>query len=181
MTGSLFLTIIEILDGTSKEWGASSGDLIANTTGSLLAIGQALKWNEQRIQLKYSYKPTIWASMNPEQLGKNHLERVLKDYNGQTYWLTFNISSLFNIQNNILPSWLSFALGYGADSMKQPFPKQGEAIYRQYFLSFDIDLNKIKTKNKMINSLLHTFGFLKFPTPAIEFKNGNLFIHPLYY
>ena len=39
MTGSFFLTIIEILDGHSAEWGASSGDLIANTTGSLLAIG----------------------------------------------------------------------------------------------------------------------------------------------
>ena len=48
MTGSFFLTIIEVLDGTSMQWGASSGDLIANSTGSLLAIVQALKWNEQR-------------------------------------------------------------------------------------------------------------------------------------
>ena len=77
-------TIIEVLDGFSYGWGASSGDLIANTTGSLFAIGQALKWNEQRIQLKYSYKPSEWADMNPEKLGNNHLERALKDYNGQT-------------------------------------------------------------------------------------------------
>ena len=42
MMGSIFLTVIEVLDGTSEQWGASSGDLIANTTGSLLAIGQAL-------------------------------------------------------------------------------------------------------------------------------------------
>ena len=56
-----FLTIIEILDGQSAEWGASSGDLIANSLGSFLAIGQELKWNEQRIQLKYSYIPSQWA------------------------------------------------------------------------------------------------------------------------
>ena len=97
MTGSLFLTIIEILDGTSKQWGASSGDLIANTTGSLLAIGQALKWDEQKIQLKYSYSSTKFPSMNEEQLGSNYYEQALKDYNGQTYWLTFNVKSLLNI------------------------------------------------------------------------------------
>ena len=91
LTGTFFLSIIEVLDGQSKEWGASSGDLMANTAGSFLAIGQALKWNEQRIQLKYSYSPSEWAAKNPEQLGGNHLQRILKDYNGQTYWLSFNI------------------------------------------------------------------------------------------
>ena len=54
MTGSFFLSIIEFLDGTSKEWGASAGDLLSNTLGSLMAIGQELSWNEQRILLKYS-------------------------------------------------------------------------------------------------------------------------------
>ena len=181
MTGSIFLTVIEVLDGTSEAWGASSGDLIANTTGSLLAIGQALKWNEQRIQLKYSYSPTKWAVKNPEQLGRGHLERVLKDYNGQTYWLTFNLKSLFNIENENFPNWLSLALGYGADAMTKPYPEDSENVYRQYFASFDIDLNKFKTNNKIVNSVLHTFGFLKFPVPAFEFTNGSLSFHPIYY
>lgn len=179
MTGSLFLTIIEILDGTSKEWGASFGDLAANTTGSLLAISQALKWNEQRIQLKYSYSPTQWAVKNPEQLGANSLERALKDYNGQTYWLVCNLKSVLNIDNEIFPDWLSFGLGYSANSMISPLPTDDS--YRQYFLSFDIDLNKISTKSKFANSILHTFGFLKFPMPTIEFSRGNFCIHPIYY
>ena len=34
-----------------KQWGASSGDLIANTFGSLLVIGQEVAWNDQKIQL----------------------------------------------------------------------------------------------------------------------------------
>ncbi len=182
MTGSIFLTVIEVLDGTSEQWGASSGDLIANTTGSLLAIGQALKWNEQRIQLKYSYSPSNISAKNPEQLGSNHLERVLKDYNGQTYWLTLNLKSLLQIENSDFPSWLSLALGYGADEMVNPYHEEGNAErYRQFLMSFDVDLNKIKTKNKTLNSVLHTFGFLKFPTPAIQYTNGNIFFHPIYY
>ena len=40
-TGSFFLSMIEYLDGKSAQWGASSGDLIANTSGSLLAIFQS--------------------------------------------------------------------------------------------------------------------------------------------
>ena len=182
LTGTFFLTVIEVLDGQSEQWGASSGDLIANTTGSLLAIGQALKWNEQRIQLKYSYRPTKWASLNPEQLGNNHMERALKDYNGQTYWLTLNLKSLLQIENPDFPSWLSLALGYGADEMVNPYHEEADAErYRQFLMSFDVDLNKIKTKSKVLNSVLHTFGFLKFPMPTIELRNGKLYGHPIYY
>ena len=179
MTGSIFLTIIEILDGTSKEWGASSGDLLANTTGSLLAIGQAIYWKEQKIQLKYSYSPTNWALENPEQLGSNHLERALKDYNGQTYWLTCNLKSIFNIENTNFPNWLSIALGYSGSAMINPYPN--ETSYRQYLFSLDVDLNKIKTKSAVLNSILHTFGFLKFPFPAFEISNKKLHFHSIYY
>jgi len=182
MTGSLFLTIIEILDGHSAEWGASSGDLIANTTGSLLAIGQALKWNEQRIQLKYSYSPTRFADQNPEQLGGNSLERALKDYNGQTYWMSFNLKSLLNINSSDFPQWLNLAIGYSGDNMITPYQqKEDDLRRRQYLLSLDVDLTTIKTKSKTWNSILHTFGFLKFPMPALELSNGNLSGHLIYY
>jgi hypothetical protein len=181
MTGSFFLTIIEILDGHSDKWGASSGDLIANTSGSLLAISQALKWNEQKIQLKYSYSPSKWAEGNL-QLGGNHLERALKDYNGQTYWLSFNMKSLLNIEQEEFPNWLNLAVGYSGDNMTNPYHEEGDdERKRQYLLSLDVDLTKINTKNKTLNSVLHTFGFLKFPAPAIQYTNGNIFFHPIYY
>jgi uncharacterized protein YfiM (DUF2279 family) len=182
MTGSLFLTIIEVLDGQSAEWGASSGDLIANTTGSLLVIAQALKWNEQRIQLKYSYYPTKFAEKNPKQLGGSHLERALKDYNGQTYWMSFNLKSLMQIENEDFPNWLSLALGYSATGMETPFAQDNNSDReRQFLLSLDVDLNKIKTKNKALNAVLHTFGFLKFPAPAMQYTNGNISFYPIYY
>ena len=182
LTGTFFLTIIEILDGHSEGWGASGGDLIANSFGSFLAIGQELIWNEQKIQLKYSYKPSKWAAENPEQLGGNHLQRTLKDYNGQTYWISFNIKSLLKIQNEDFPAWLSVSLGHSGNGMTKPYSKdQVEKRERQFLFSFDVDLNKIKTKNKTLNSILHTFGFLKFPAPTFELRSGNLFFHPLYY
>ena len=67
LSGSFFLTAVEILDGFSAEWGASSGDLLANTLGSVLCISQEIYWNEQKIQLKYSYAKSFWANKNPEQ------------------------------------------------------------------------------------------------------------------
>jgi len=182
LTGTFFLTVIEVLDGQSEQWGASSGDLIANTTGSLLAIGQALKWNEQRIQLKYSYSPSEWANKNPEQLGENHLQRALKDYNGQTYWLSLNMKSLLHIENENFPNWLNLSLGYSGNKMVSAYQKEGEdKRVRQYLLSLDVDLTRIKTKSKVLNSVLHTFGFLKFPMPTIELRNGQFFVHPIYY
>jgi hypothetical protein len=182
LTGTFFLSIIEVLDGHSKQWGASSGDLVANTAGSFLAIGQALAWNEQRIQLKYSYKPSRWADKNPEQLGSNHLERALKDYNGQTYWLSFNMKSLLNIEQEEFPNWLNLAVGYSGDNMINPYQEKGdEERYRKYLLSFDVDLTRIKTKSKALNSILHTFGFLKFPMPAIELRDSKIFGHSIYY
>jgi len=182
LTGTFFLTIIEVLDGQSEQWGASSGDLIANTAGSFLSIGQALKWNEQRIQLKYSYKPSIWAEQNPEQLGENHLQRALKDYNGQTYWLSFNVKSLLEIQSVNFPNWLNVAVGHGANGMISAYQKKEDCNRRrQYLLSLDIDLTRIKTKSKALNSILHAFGFIKFPMPTLEIRNGKVYAHPIYY
>ena len=120
LTGTYFLTIVEILDGKSAEWGASSGDLIANSLGSFLAIGQELMWNDQRIQLKYSYRPSQWAKENPEQLGENHLQRTLKDYNGQSYWMSLNLKSLLKIQNKDFPAWLSLSFGHSGNKMTEP-------------------------------------------------------------
>ena len=182
LTGTFFLTIIEVLDGQSKEWGASPGDLIANTSGSLLAIGQALKWDEQRIQLKYSYYPSEWASENTEQLGENNLQRVLKDYNGQNYWLSFNLKSLFDIQNSNFPNWLNVALGHGANGMVSAYQKKdGYQRSRQFLLSLDIDLTRVKTKSKIFNTLLHSFGFIKFPMPTLELSKGKFQTHSIYF
>ena len=100
--GSFFLTTIETLDGFSKQWGASWGDLIANTSGTFIFIGQEILWKEQRVQMKYSFKPSKYSKYRPDLLGSNFLQQSLKDYNGQVYWLSFNINAF---KKTSLPDW----------------------------------------------------------------------------
>ena len=180
-----FLTAVEVLDGYSKEWGFSWGDMLANASGTGLYIGQELLWNEQRIALKFSFHQTHYANLNPEKLGETTLEQILKDYNGQTYWLSFNIHSFF--KDSKIPKWLNVAIGYGGEGMlygSEDIDNQvltSNSRYRQYYLSFDVNLSNIKTNSMFLKTIFSVFNSLKIPFPALEFnKNGAVF-HLLYY
>lgn len=182
--GFSFLTAIEVLDGFSKQWGASLGDVAANAAGTGLLIGQELLWKEQRIIVKYSFNQTDFAKQRPETLGENLLQQTLKDYNGQTYWLSTNIWS-FN-KNNKFPKWLNIAFGYGADGLLfGSIPNENNNLqdrYRQFYLSLDVDLTKINTDSKLLKTLFSIVNFVKIPAPTLEFntKNGIKF-HYLYF
>jgi hypothetical protein len=90
----LLLTAVEVLDGFSSEWGASSGDIIANASGTAF-VSQELLWKEQRITPKFSFHTTQYAQYRPNVLGSSLAEQMLKDYNGQTYWLSVNLHSFY--------------------------------------------------------------------------------------
>ena len=120
MSGHIYQTLIEILDGFSAEWGFSWGDFSANILGSGLFLGQELAWDELRIQYKFSFHRKAYAdpSLNHRSdqiFGKTLPERLLEDYNGQTYWLSGNIRSFF--PKSKLPSWLQLSIGMGAAGM----------------------------------------------------------------
>lgn len=167
--GFVFLTTVEILDGYSKEWGFSTGDMIANASGTALLIGQELLWQEQRIQFKYSFHQTKFASQRPELLGANLMEQTLKDYNGQTYWLSTNLWSF--AKESKLPKWLNVAVGYGAENMITGFNTTNDTRYRQFYLSLDVDLTKIKTKSKFLKTIFETINFIKIPAPTLSYSN----------
>ena len=76
--GFVFLTTIEVLDGFSEEWGFSTGDIMANALGTGLLIGQELLWDEQRLQMKFSFMTSEYAANNPDKLGSTPLQQVLK-------------------------------------------------------------------------------------------------------
>lgn len=181
--GFVFLTAVEVMDGFSAEWGASTGDIIANAAGTAFLIGQELGWKEQRISFKYSFHRTDYAALNPDVLGKNLTEQMLKDYNGQTYWLSANVWSF--AKESKFPKWLNIAFGYGAEGMlsKQPGHElEVSPRYRQFYASFDIDLTKIKTNSPFLKGLFNTLNFIKIPAPAIEFtSNGKIIGHWIYY
>lgn len=179
MLGSVYQTTIEILDGYSAQWGFSLGDFAANTTGSLLVIGQELLWNEQRVVLKFGFQKSSYASFRPNILGNNLMENILKDYNGQTYWVSVNPASFLS-ETTRFPAWLNIAIGYGADGMIGGYrnppvtDEYGNFLqferYRQFYLSLDIDLTRIKTRSTFLKGLFTTFGFIKIPAPALEFN-----------
>ncbi|MCB0402242.1 MAG: DUF2279 domain-containing protein [Flavobacteriales bacterium] len=173
--GLFFLTSVEVLDGFSASWGYSWGDVAANTTGTALFIGQQLAWDEQRFLLKFSYHNSRYAEMRPSLLGENLPQKMLKDYNGQTYWLSANIASFLGDQTRF-PKWLNVAFGYGADGMVGSIENTMHPEierYRQYYVSLDVDLTRIKTKSKFFNTVLGAFGFIKFPMPTLEINQGR--------
>jgi uncharacterized protein YfiM (DUF2279 family) len=180
--GLFFLTSVEILDGFSEEWGASPSDIIANIAGTGFLIGQELLWKEQRILVKYSFHQTHFAKLRPTTLGENYFQQVLKDYNGQTYWLSANIWSFD--KKGTFPKWLNIALGYGAEEML--YGNSTKSIlytpYRQFYLSLDLDLTKIKTKSNFLKSVFSVVNFIKIPAPTLEINTkGQCTFHYLYF
>jgi len=178
--GFAYMTAIECMDGFSKGWGFSWGDETANLLGTSVAISQEALWNEQRIQIKYSYAQSGLAQYNPNLLGENFYTQILKDYNGQTYWLSVNPSSFIKKENKF-PKWLNVAFGYSAYGMiggtYNNFTVQkddGSVLKfereRRLYLSLDVDLTRIKTKSKVLKGIFSVINIVKFPAPAIQFS-----------
>lgn len=184
--GLVLLSGVEVLDGTSDAWGFSVWDMAANTGGAALFIGQDALWNEQRIRPKLSAHLTDYAAMRPDLLGEGTAERILKDYNGLTLWLSGNISSLSG--SEVVPSWFSVAIGYGAEGMTtamEPKPGEGPAAapwYRQIYISPDIDLTRVRVRSKALRTVLFVLNSIKVPAPAVEFRSdGRVLGHWIYF
>ncbi len=182
-----YMLNIEILDGFSAEWGFSVGDFTANTLGAAIFVSQQLIWDEQRFRLKFSYHQTTYPVYNPDQLGRNLIQQMLKDYNGQSYWLSGNIST-FLPKTSKFPKWLNIAIGYGAGGMtgasanviNPNVPPQQR--YRRFLLSVDVDLTRIPTRSKFLKGVFTVLSFIKIPAPAIEYNSlGNFRFYPIYY
>lgn len=180
VTGFLVLVPIEIFDGFSEAYGASSGDLIANATGSAFFLTQSLLWNETRIYPKFSFHQTDYAALRPNTLGDNFASESLKDYNGQTYWLSLDMDKFIRF-----PKWLNLAVGYGAQGMVYARDSQNEAAgfsaYRQYYISLDFDLTGIKTRSKVLKTFFSLVSLIKLPAPTLEFSQKGTKFHAAYF
>ena len=195
MSGAIYQTVIETLDGFSAEWGWSWGDFCANIFGSGLFVSQELAWDEQRIQYKFSFHRKYYGEpsldlRSDKIYGKSTAERFLKDYNGQTYWLSTSLHSFF--PKSKFPPWLQISLGTGAEGMfganenigrdssgNINFNRKDVKRYRQWYLAPDIDLTKIKTRHKGIKMALTLLNIIKIPMPSLEYSNGKFSFHAL--
>jgi hypothetical protein len=197
ISGLAYQSIIEIQDGFSSEWGFSWGDMAANFLGAATFVSQELGWHEQRFQFKLSYwaydynSPELKSRRN-QLFGSSLPERLLKDYNSQTYWLSANVASF--LKNSKWPAWLNMAVGYSSNGMLGGFgntwtDKQGNTFdrndihrERHYLLSPDIDLTKIHSNKKWVRTLLSIANMVKIPAPALGLSSkGKLKAYGLYF
>lgn len=180
VTGFLIMLPIEIFDGYSEAYGASAGDLLANATGAGLFLAQSLLWKEIRIQPKFSYHKSDYAALRPNVLGNSFTSELLKDYNGQTYWLSFDMDKFITF-----PKWLNLAIGYGAEEMVYARDGQNTAAgyesYRQYYLALDFDLTGIKTRSKALKTIFAIASMIKLPAPTIEFSSKGARLYAFYF
>ena len=183
-SGLGFMTVIEILDGLSEEWGFSVADQAANMLGPAIFVGQEYLWQEQRLTWKFSFRKTKLSGYRPEVLGSSLAENMIKDYNGMSFWASFNPGSFIPESDSgrleWLPPWLNIAVGYGAYGMlggsENPTHHEGAPLphferHRRWLLSPDIDLARIPTQSKFIKTLFHALNFIKIPAPALEYNN----------
>lgn len=181
MVSVFVLTPIEIFDGFSTGYGASSGDLLANTGGMLLFYGQQKLWQEIRLHPKYSFNRSGYAPLRPQILGAGISEELFKDYNAQTYWLSIDLSKF----SSFFPKWLNLAVGYGAEGMVFANDEQNIANgfhpVRNYYLSLDLDLNEYKGSSKFVNTLIDFINIIKIPSPTIQLTSNKFRLHSFYY
>ena len=198
VSGALYLTVIEFLDGHSAKWGWSWGDMAANVIGSGMFVSQELLWKEQRIQYKFSFHHKEYGEPMLDQraddlFGESWAERMLKDYNAQTYWFSANLKSFF--QTSRLPRWLNISVGYGADGMFGGFQNKWIDVdsvavidrtdiprVRQFYLAPDIDFTKIKTNKKWLKTVFFCLNAFKCPAPTLMIDSkGKVKAYPLYF
>jgi len=191
-----YQTILEYLDGHSESWGWSWTDMGANVFGSALFVSQELAWGDQRINMKFSSHliqyPNDLKDRSRELFGTAAPQRILKDYNAQTYWLSANLASFLPKMG--APNWLNVAVGYGAQGLfggfeNKNYNKEGALIFnrediarqRQWYLSPDVDFTKIKTGKKGVKMLFSLLNMVKLPAPALELSNNKLKAHLLFF
>ena len=170
---------IECLDGFSSEWGFSFADVSANTFGAALFLIQQNSLHEQRFQMKYGYRSSKYAALRPTVLGANFPEKLLKDYNAQSYWLCFSPGSFGKVN---FPSWLQLAFGYSIDGRLKgdasSYAIQNTTYYShpEYAFSVDIDWRKLPIKNRRLQQFTRLFTFIKIPFPALYWRNGVAYV-----
>ena len=187
--GLILETPIEFFDAYYEGWGFSISDMVANALGSLFFIYQQKLFGEQVIKPKLSFSRSVYARNANGLLGKNNLfSEFVYDYNGYTYWFSFSPKRLFNLKK--IPEWINFSVGYGSDGMLGEFENRlsyrGAVLpeykrYRQFYLSLDIDLSKVKTNSRFMSHVFNALSYIKIPLPTIEFSNKKVRGHLFYF
>ncbi len=182
-----YQTTLEIFDAYSADWGFSWSDFAANAVGAASYLTQDLLWEEERIIPKFSYHPTEFPGIRSEVLGTNSIESLLKDYNGQTYWLSINAGKF--APKSKIPKWLCLSVGYsvnqklaGSDELyidpSNGFPYHSQ---REFLFSLDVDFSALHIKRPWLRVVVKQLNYLKIPFPTLLFRDQTCYFKPLYF
>lgn len=198
-TSLLLQSTIEVMDGFSTGWGFSWYDMGANTLGVATFIGQEAAFGEQRFRFKFSASgvrhstqplpsfpeggPTSTLADRAAQLyGSSPWTRFVKDYAGQTIWISANPGVLVGRGETAKLPWLNLALGYSPNNVYGAYANNWHDGYgyngnqiavrsHDLVLGLDIDFSRIPVKNRTIRTLLFFANFIKVPSPAVIRNN----------
>ena len=172
-----YLSALELMDGFSSGWGFSGSDMLANGVGVGLAFSQDHFFKRQFILPKFSFSRSSYAVVRPEILGSSYAEQLLKDYNGQTYWLSVPITSFLNLPKGF--KWICISLGYGCDAklVGSQNAWNGFNARRQVYLSFDIDCSSLAPRHPKLSKVLTHLNLIKVPFPSLEFSSDKTRFH----
>jgi uncharacterized protein YfiM (DUF2279 family) len=182
LESTLFSTTKEYCDGRVDVGGWSWYDIGMNLSGNSLFYFQEKIFKKQIIQFKYSYTNSGLQHYNPSTLGTSWKNYWLKDYNGETFWLSTSLGNL-NLTHNKWLKPIAFCLGYGANNLIYEFDNKTINLnrYSQFYLGLDIDLTQIETKNKFLKTTFFLLNRFRIPLPSVEFSSeGKISFHPLF-
>ena len=180
LESTIFSTTKEFADGHIDVGGWSWNDILMNFTGNSLFYAQQRWWGSQRIQYKFSYFSSGLQKYNPSVLGTSYKNYWLKDYNGETFWLSTSLGDWKLTENKWLKPF-GLCIGYGANNLIKEWDNPSTFTlprYSQYYLGLDINWQQIPTKNKVLKTVFFLLNRFRFPLPSIEINSlGKLQFH----
>lgn len=185
LTGLLYSSYVEVLDGFGANWGFSPSDFYLDVLGTSFSIAQYYYPVLQNFTPKFQYVPSPWFG----ERKRVPSEIMIDDYSSQVFWMSINVHNLLSDELKAYwPSWLQLSIGYTARNLCD----RGYPEYNQY--EYDVELDDVKGDprlilaldydmikllpgdNKFWNWIKQSMNVLKFPSPAVEFsKRGTRF------
>jgi hypothetical protein len=167
--GTLFELYVEIQDGFSTLWGFDRVDFAADVAGAMFPVAKYYIPFLQNVDMKFSYLP---SNAEPPRSGlfQNEKRLVVDDYEGQRFWLSFNVDNFLpSSLRSVWPDFLRIALGLGVRNLQSG---NGEL---EWYLALDYDVTKLPGDSGFLKALKEGLNFVHLPSPAIRFSPSVIF------
>ncbi|MBA3646785.1 MAG: DUF2279 domain-containing protein [Gemmatimonadaceae bacterium] len=157
---------IEVFDGHYKKYGFSYADVLANTTGMLIAVAQERHPQLAAIKPTMSYHKT--AALKNSYRFDTELRPSL-DYSGQTYWFSTDVHALLpDDKKQYWPEAVRLSVGHSVTDWISAEDGHSFRGKRRILLSLDLDPEKLPGENHLWKQIKHQLSYYHFPAPALQ-------------